>query len=73
MSDSITNKGMKFALFLIFMAVIGGMTILGTDGSVIVYAVIHSLVDWAELIGLGLALALIGIFSASRKKKGSLF
>jgi len=64
--SALTKKGLGFAMFLIFMAVIGTMTILGTDGSVIVYSLLHSLVDWAELIGLGLALGIVAMFGGKR-------
>jgi len=60
--SAITRKGLSFALFLIFMGVIGAMAILGTDGSIVIYTVTHSLVAWGELIGLGLALAVVKMF-----------
>lgn len=64
--SAITKKGLGFAMFLIFMAVIGGMTILGTDGSVLIYTVVNSLVDWGQLIGLGMALGLVALFGGKR-------
>ena len=64
--SAVTKKGLALAFFLILMAVISTMTILGTDGSLIIYNVIHSLVDWSSLIGLGLALGLVYMFGGKR-------
>jgi hypothetical protein len=64
--SGITKKGMAFAMFLIFMGVIGGMTILGANGSIIIYGLTAGLVTWTDLLSLSIAMGLIAYFGGRR-------
>lgn len=65
------GKGLALVIFIAFLAVVGGMGMLGTAGSIIVYNILVALQDWSELIGMGVALALfIAFIPVARKKLG---
>jgi hypothetical protein len=57
---------MAFAMFLIFMGVIGGMSILGTNGSILIYGLVAGLVTWVDIIALAVALGVVAFFGGKR-------
>ena len=65
---SMTKKGLSFVIFLAFLAVVGGMTMLGGAGSIIIYNILTAIQDWSELIALGIALGLFFYFMPGRKQ-----
>ena len=54
-----SSKVLGLVIILVLLAVVGGMTMLGASGSLVIYAILSSLSQWGGLIALGVAL---GIF-----------
>lgn len=66
---SMLGKGLALVLFIAFLGVVGGMGMLGTAGSIIIYNIMVAMQDWSELIGMGVALGLFIAFMPVAKKK----
>lgn len=67
--SSYIGKGLALVIFVAFLGVVGGMTMLGTAGSIVIYNITTSLQDWSELIGMGVALGLFLVFLPIAKKR----
>ena len=60
--NKFSNRAWELVFTLILLAVVGGMTILGTAGSTVIYAIQVALQDWGELLALGFAVGMTMVF-----------
>jgi hypothetical protein len=60
--NKFSNRAWDLVFTLILLAIVGSMTILGTSGSTIIFAIQASLANWGDLIGLGFAVGIVMIF-----------
>ena len=57
-----TKRTFSVIILIILMGVVGAMTLLGTNGSILIYAMLESLITWKDLIGLGFAIGITAMF-----------
>lgn len=63
-----TKKTIALVIVLALLAVTGGMSMLGTNGSIAVYNILYAVRQWSELIALGIALGLFFYFMPGKFK-----
>lgn len=61
-----TRKTIALVIVLALLGVTMGMSMLGTDGSIAIYNILHAIQEWSELIALGIALGLFFYFMPTK-------
>lgn len=64
---TMAGKVLGLVIILVLLAVVGGMAMLGTSGSLVIYNILTSLAQWSGLIALGVSLGLFFWFLPSLK------
>jgi len=61
-----TKKALSLGIMFIFLLTLAGLTVLGGAGSETLFAIVSSVGDFKELIGLGAAIGIAISFMGSR-------
>lgn len=62
------GKILGLVIVIALLGVVGVMTMLGSQGSIVVYAITSGLAQWSQLIALGVALGIFFYFLPNLKK-----
>lgn len=62
-----TGKVLGLVIMLALLGVVGTMSLLGANGSIVIFAITAGLDQWAQLIALGVALGIFFYFMPSKK------
>lgn len=62
MSSPMIKKVLSFAIMLVFIGVLSAMTILSGSGSTILAGIFTTMVQFKELIALGISLGVVAMF-----------
>lgn len=66
---TMAGKVLGLVIVLVLLAVVGGMTMLGASGSIVIFNILDALADWSGLIALGVSMGLFFWFLPNIKSK----